>query len=98
MHIVALHAIRSRKKYLCAHDGCKGKLTEWAIFNRGTLAKCEIVATGTTGALVAEATGLDVDLLPITTRSRTTSMSKRCCVSRCSTTCRSHAIEPQLTS
>jgi methylglyoxal synthase len=48
---------------LIAHDGRKHDLTEWATFNRGTLARCELVATGTTGAMVAEATGLSVDLL-----------------------------------
>src|ERR1700681_4596919 len=39
---------------LIAHDGRKADLTEWATFNRGTLAGCELVAT---------ATGLQVDLL-----------------------------------
>ena len=48
---------------LIAHDGRKHDLTEWATFNRGTLSRCELVATGTTGAMVAAATGLPVDLL-----------------------------------
>jgi methylglyoxal synthase len=48
---------------LIAHDACKDDLTAWAAFNRETLARCELVATGTTGALVAGATGLDVQLL-----------------------------------
>ena len=48
---------------LIAHDGRKHDLTEWAMFNRGTLSRCELVATGTTGAMVAGATGLPVDLL-----------------------------------
>jgi MGS-like domain-containing protein len=48
---------------LIAHDARKADLTEWATFNRGTLAGCELVATGTTGSLVAAATGLRVDLL-----------------------------------
>jgi methylglyoxal synthase len=48
---------------LIAHDGCKNELAEWATFNRGTLARCELVATGTTGGMVAKATGLSIDLL-----------------------------------
>ena len=48
---------------LIAHDGRKADLAEWATFNRGTLSRCALVATGTTGAMVAEATGLPVDLL-----------------------------------
>jgi methylglyoxal synthase len=45
---------------LIAHDGCKDDLTEWAAFNRGTLGRCELMATGTTGARIARETGLEV--------------------------------------
>jgi methylglyoxal synthase len=48
---------------LIAHDARKDDLTEWASFNRGTLARCTLVATGTTGALIAEKTGLNIHLL-----------------------------------
>jgi len=48
---------------LIAHDARKEDLTEWAAFNAGTLARCQLVATGTTGTRVAEATGLPVRLL-----------------------------------
>lgn len=48
---------------LIAHDACKDDLTAWAEFNRQTLARCELVATGTTGSLVASATQLEVQLL-----------------------------------
>ncbi|HEX3549773.1 MAG TPA: methylglyoxal synthase [Candidatus Elarobacter sp.] len=48
---------------LIAHDACKDDMVEWAAFNRGTLSRCDLVATGTTGAMVARATGLDVNLL-----------------------------------
>ena len=48
---------------LIAHDARKDDMTEWATFNRGTLARCELVATGTTGSRVFEATGLPVALL-----------------------------------
>jgi methylglyoxal synthase len=48
---------------LIAHDGRKADLTEWAEFNRGTLAGCRLVATGTTGTLISERTGLPIELL-----------------------------------
>ncbi|HMD03567.1 MAG TPA: methylglyoxal synthase, partial [Candidatus Baltobacteraceae bacterium] len=48
---------------LIAHDARKEDMTEWVKFNQGTLSRCTLVATGTTGALVAAATGLHVDLL-----------------------------------
>jgi methylglyoxal synthase len=48
---------------LIAHDNRKTDLTDWATYNRGTLGRCELIATGTTGAQVAEATGLSIELL-----------------------------------
>jgi methylglyoxal synthase len=48
---------------LIAHDARKEDLTEWVRFNRETLDRCSLVATGTTGALIAEKTGLSVHLL-----------------------------------
>lgn len=48
---------------LIAHDARKEDLTEWAGFNRDTLSRCSLVATGTTGALIAERTGLEIHLL-----------------------------------
>lgn len=48
---------------LIAHDAKKKDMVEWALFNRGTLLNCRLHATGTTGLLVAEATGLDIELL-----------------------------------
>lgn len=48
---------------LIAHDAKKQDVVEWAVFNRGTLLNCRLHATGTTGMLVAEATGLEIDLL-----------------------------------
>ena len=46
---------------LIAHDNRKADLLDWARFNRGTLSKHELSATGTTGALLAEELGLDVN-------------------------------------
>lgn len=48
---------------LIAHDARKDDLIEWVKFNRGTLSGCALVATGTTGALIARETGLEIDLL-----------------------------------
>ena len=47
---------------LIAHDNLKADLLDWARYNRGTLAKHELHATGTTGTLLAEERGLDVQL------------------------------------
>lgn len=40
---------------LVAHDNKKPDLIEWAIYNKTTLAKHNLIATGTTGRLVEEA-------------------------------------------
>ena len=45
---------------LIAHDNCKPDLLEWARYNRETLARHALCATGTTGALLARELGLDV--------------------------------------
>ena len=45
---------------LIAHDNRKADLLAWARFNRGTLARHELLATGTTGALISEELGLPV--------------------------------------
>jgi len=47
---------------LIAHDNLKADLLDWARYNRGTLSKHELHATGTTGTLLAEELGLDVQL------------------------------------
>lgn len=40
---------------LVAHDNKKPDLIEWAIYNKTTLAKHNLIATGTTGKLIEEA-------------------------------------------
>jgi methylglyoxal synthase len=45
---------------LIAHDQQKDSLCEFAARHRETLARCTLIATGTTGHRVAEATGLNV--------------------------------------
>ena len=54
-------AMGARKRIaLIAHDNCKPELLEWARWNRETLGRHELSATGTTGALLARELGLDV--------------------------------------
>ena len=56
------HAVGVRKRIaLIAHDNRKADLLAWARFNRGTLARHELLATGTTGALVSDELGLPVE-------------------------------------
>lgn len=45
---------------LIAHDNRKQDLLEWASFNRGSLAKHELYATGTTGRLLAQELNLPI--------------------------------------
>ena len=52
-----------RKIALVAHDNKKGDLVEWADFNKGSLALHDLCATGGTGRMMIDKTGLDVTLL-----------------------------------
>jgi methylglyoxal synthase len=45
---------------LIAHDNCKPDLVDWARYNRDTLSRHELYATGTTGRILATQLGLDV--------------------------------------
>lgn len=45
---------------LVAHDRCKSDLLDWAHYNRHTLGNHRIVATGTTGRLLAECLHMEV--------------------------------------
>ncbi len=45
---------------MIAHDNRKNDLLEWVLFNRGTLAKHRLSATGTTGRLIQEKAELPV--------------------------------------
>jgi methylglyoxal synthase len=46
---------------LIGHDNRKLDLLDWARFNRETLARHDLHATGTTGALIGEELGLEVN-------------------------------------
>jgi len=45
---------------LIAHDGRKQDLLEWVEFNHETLVKHSLYATGTTGSLIQDETGLSI--------------------------------------
>lgn len=48
---------------LVAHDNKKRDLLEWTAFNKDKLKDCAIYATGTTGRLLEEETGINVKKL-----------------------------------
>jgi methylglyoxal synthase len=54
---------REPRLALIAHDGKKADMIAFATFNRGTLQRCRLVATATTGRLLREKVGLDVEVL-----------------------------------
>jgi methylglyoxal synthase len=56
--------LNSRKRIaLVAHDHKKDELIEWAVFNKTTLAKHKLYATGTTGVLLEAALDQSVNKL-----------------------------------
>ena len=46
---------RRKRIALIAHDNMKPDILEWATYNRGTLSRHELFATGTTGGMIARA-------------------------------------------
>jgi len=53
---------RRKRIALIAHDDRKQDLLDWARFNKGSLARHEIVATGTTGTMLKQELGLPVQV------------------------------------
>jgi methylglyoxal synthase len=49
------------KLAIIAHDGKKADLIAWATYNRQRLSEFELVATATTGTLLRDKVGLDVE-------------------------------------
>lgn len=45
---------------LIAHDNCKESLVSWSVVHRDELARHDLIATGTTGGKIQDATGLSV--------------------------------------
>lgn len=58
-HSLAAQPARKRIA-LIAHDDRKGDLLEWVKFNREALARHQLFATGTTGTIITQETGLSV--------------------------------------
>jgi methylglyoxal synthase len=56
-------SIQRRRVALVAHDNKKLDLLDWVRFNRGTLEAHDLIATGTTGKLIAECAGLNTTQL-----------------------------------
>jgi len=50
----------TKRVALIAHDNKKKELIDWVRFNRDSMLKCEIYATGTTGKLIESEIGLPV--------------------------------------
>jgi methylglyoxal synthase len=46
---------------LVAHDGKKADMVAFATFNRAKLSEFRVIATGTTGGILVEKVGLDVE-------------------------------------
>jgi len=61
--IDAMESPKPLRIALISHDPQKQAMREWAVWNRGLLSRARICATGHTGKIVAEATGLEVRLL-----------------------------------
>src|SRR5882724_2145558 len=60
----AVVTMSERKRIaLVAHDNRKTDLLQWARYNRESLAFHELVATGTTGGMIADELGLPVHRL-----------------------------------
>jgi len=53
----------TKRVCLIAHDARKMDLVEWVRFNRGTLEKCRLWATKSTGELIALETSLPITCL-----------------------------------
>jgi methylglyoxal synthase len=52
--------VAGKRIALIAHDNKKEDLLEWARFNKGTLGRHDLYATGTTGSLLSRELGLKV--------------------------------------
>ncbi|MCI0708118.1 MAG: methylglyoxal synthase [Ignavibacteriae bacterium] len=58
-----IHMAKHKKIALVAHDNKKRDLMEWVKYNRDTLAKHKVFATGTTGAFLEEELGFEITKL-----------------------------------
>lgn len=60
MDFKIIEMAEKKKIALIAHDNKKNDLLEWARYNKGSLSKHELYATGTTGQLITDELGLDI--------------------------------------
>lgn len=63
MNAIKVPMLRDKKIALVAHDNKKRDLLEWAKFNRDLLAHHEVYATGTTGGILQQQLGFEVQRL-----------------------------------
>ena len=59
----SVEPLTPRRVALVAHDNKKPDLLDWVEYNRGTLADHDLIATGTTGKLIADRFALKVTRL-----------------------------------
>ncbi|MDA8072296.1 MAG: methylglyoxal synthase [Actinomycetota bacterium] len=59
----AAHPAGRRRIAMVAHDNCKPDLLAWARYNQGLLTRHHLIATATTGRLLARELALPVELL-----------------------------------
>jgi methylglyoxal synthase len=53
---------KTKKIVLIAHDNRKDDLLEWAKFNKGTLSRHSLYGSGSTGKIISDKAGLEVEL------------------------------------
>jgi len=61
LHVNVTRAPTTPRIAIIAHDGKKADLVAFATFNRDRLKECRILATSTTGRLLADKVGLEVE-------------------------------------
>jgi methylglyoxal synthase len=61
MQLGEIASVHVPRVAIIAHDGKKADLVAFATFNRERLKRCDLIATGTTGRLLAEKVGLVVE-------------------------------------
>ncbi|WP_269533486.1 methylglyoxal synthase [Chitinimonas sp. BJYL2] len=60
MSLISLPMQATKRIALVAHDNMKANLLEWARYNRGSLSRHHLFATGTTGSLIERELSLPV--------------------------------------
>jgi methylglyoxal synthase len=57
---IRVNMLKQKRIALIAHDARKPDLLDWVKYNRGSLSQHLLYGTGTTGAMIARETGLDI--------------------------------------